>query len=65
MSLVLKKVFAALRAEGVTKAAVAHDLKINVDDLDAVIFGLVVTALPGGGGNGDMRTGGPPIRLVK
>jgi Zn-dependent peptidase ImmA (M78 family)/DNA-binding XRE family transcriptional regulator len=49
MSLILGKVFQFLRSDGSTKADVAHDLKCNLEDLDEVIFGLVVTGLQGGG----------------
>ena len=63
-SQVLTKVFTALRAEGVTREHIAKDLQIRVEDLDALTFGLTITALPGG------RCGGadPPaerhLRLI-
>lgn len=49
MSLVLRKVFQVLRTDGVSKADVARDLKLNPADLDNAVFGLIVTGLPGGG----------------
>jgi len=49
MSLILGKVFQILRSEGVTRADVARALSYNPEDLDEVIFGLVVTGLQGGG----------------
>lgn len=43
-SLLLNKVFEALKAEGTTKATVAKHLGMYTPDLDALIFGLVMTA---------------------
>jgi Zn-dependent peptidase ImmA (M78 family)/DNA-binding XRE family transcriptional regulator len=66
MSLVLGKVFQLLRSEGVTKADVARDLKYYVEDLDKLIFGLMMTGLKGGGNGGHTGpTKAPPIHLVK
>jgi Zn-dependent peptidase ImmA (M78 family)/DNA-binding XRE family transcriptional regulator len=41
-SQILPKVFGALRAEGVTRADVARDLRVPVDELNRTVFGLVV-----------------------
>lgn len=49
-SQVLGKVFSALRAEGVGHREIATALRIHADDLNALVFGLVVLELPGGGG---------------
>ena len=65
MSLVLGKLFRALRAEGVAKADVARDLKYNLEDLDKLIFGLIVTGLRGGGPSGDRKNTERSIHLVK
>ena len=46
-SLLLAKVFRALRDRGTTPRQVAHDLLLDPAELDALVFGLVVTALPG------------------
>jgi Zn-dependent peptidase ImmA (M78 family) len=43
-SQVLNKLFAALRKEGMSKAAIARELQIHQADLDAIVFGL--TMLP-------------------
>jgi Zn-dependent peptidase ImmA (M78 family)/DNA-binding XRE family transcriptional regulator len=62
-SQVLRKVFTALREDGITKADVARALCVYVDELDQLIFGLTMTDLPGGG----QRTStspGPALRLV-
>jgi Zn-dependent peptidase ImmA (M78 family)/DNA-binding XRE family transcriptional regulator len=63
---VLATVFAALRDEGVSKTAVADQLQIDVDELDKLVFGLMIMSLSGGA-----RTAGGPkgiskfLRIVK
>jgi Zn-dependent peptidase ImmA (M78 family) len=44
-SQILAKVFAQLRSEGVSKASVAQELNLTPRDLDALVFGLVVTSV--------------------
>jgi Zn-dependent peptidase ImmA (M78 family)/DNA-binding XRE family transcriptional regulator len=46
-SQVLGKVFRALRDEKVTKASIAQELRIPLRDLNASVFGLVLTPLEG------------------
>ncbi len=46
-SQVLHKVFAALRADGVTKRTVADVLQVHPKDVDELVFGLALTALDG------------------
>ncbi len=41
-SQILPKVFAALRGEGMTRAHVARELRVPVDELNRAVFGLVV-----------------------
>ena len=60
-SQVLDKVFAALRREGVTKADIARELSVYPADIDAIVFGLVLSAIPGGGGSSGRR---PPTLHV-
>lgn len=48
-SQVLDKVFRALRAEGMTKADVARELHIPLDELNKLVFRLVLTKIDGGG----------------
>lgn len=48
-SQLLSKVFDSLRAEGVSKRHVARQLSLFVDDIDALVFGLVFGAVPGRG----------------
>jgi hypothetical protein len=45
ISQVLQKVFAALRADGVTKRTVADVLHVHPKDLDELVFGLALTGL--------------------
>jgi Zn-dependent peptidase ImmA (M78 family)/DNA-binding XRE family transcriptional regulator len=64
-SQVLNKVFSALRDRGTTKSDVARELRIYLDDLDAIVFGLIVTSIDGGGGGVPGRPASmPPLRLV-
>ncbi len=44
-SQVLAKVFAALREEGITKADIATALRVHVDELNELVFGLALTSL--------------------
>lgn len=47
-SVVLEKVFSALREDGVTKAAVAGELSIPTEEINALTFGLMLNVLKGG-----------------
>jgi len=47
-SQVLAKVFGVLRRDGIPRSAVAEELCIEMADLDALIFILTVSAIPGG-----------------
>ncbi|MGM1059897.1 helix-turn-helix domain-containing protein [Saccharothrix sp. Mg75] len=47
-SQLLAKVFGALRARGTTPHHVARHLHLDVEELNGLLFGLVLTALPGG-----------------
>jgi hypothetical protein len=60
---VLAKVFRGLRSTGVRPHDVADELGITVEELNTMLFGLVITAVQGG------RTGGavssrPRLTLV-
>lgn len=66
-SQLLEKVFAALREEGKTKADVSRELRVHPEDIDALVFGLVMT--PVQGGRTGIPSGGTPgarakLRLV-
>lgn len=54
-SKLLTKVFKALRENGTTPHQVARELALGLEDLNGLVFGLVLTALPGGGERGPMR----------
>jgi Zn-dependent peptidase ImmA (M78 family)/DNA-binding XRE family transcriptional regulator len=59
-SQMLQKVFAALKTEGITRSDIATGLCIRNEDLDALIFGLVMTGI--GGGKKDDGTSGEAKR---
>jgi Zn-dependent peptidase ImmA (M78 family) len=67
-SQVLTKVFKALREEGVGRGAVARDLRIEVRDLESLIFGLVISLVPDRRGEGAVARKNPKpppqLRLV-
>ncbi|WP_329793684.1 XRE family transcriptional regulator [Lentzea sp. DG1S-22] len=48
-SKLLTKVFRVLRENGTTPAQVAKALHLGLEELNGMVFGLVLTALPGGG----------------
>jgi Zn-dependent peptidase ImmA (M78 family)/DNA-binding XRE family transcriptional regulator len=50
-SQILGKVLAGLREEGISKAEIAQELHVTVDELDDLVFGLAVTSLQGGKSN--------------
>lgn len=54
-SQLLQKVFAALKEEGISRSDLARELYLRSDDLDSLIFGLVLVSVSGGnsspGGN--------------
>ena len=66
-SVVLEKVFAALRDDGVTKAAIADQLAIDPREINELTFGLMLNVLKGGGvGPAETaRSGRAALRLVK
>lgn len=60
---IIEKVLTALRAEGMSKSDIANALNIDVEELDSLVFGLVITALGGGGVTRTPRRG--QLRVVK
>jgi hypothetical protein len=42
-------VFTALREDGMTRADIADQLAVHVNELDELVFGLALTALKGDG----------------
>jgi Zn-dependent peptidase ImmA (M78 family) len=47
-SQLLNKVFSQLRSEGILRSAIARDISISNDELECLIFGLVISAVSGG-----------------
>jgi Zn-dependent peptidase ImmA (M78 family) len=66
-SQVLNKVFAALRDDGVSRSEIAGELHIKPDELESLIFGLVIASVPGGRGGGRLRqlSSRATLRIVK
>lgn len=65
-SLVLEKVFSALRSEGVTKADVAKQLALLPEEINELTFGLMLNVLKGGRASTDPATSSRAnLRLVK
>jgi hypothetical protein len=61
---VLQKVFAALRAEGVSKEEIAEALRVHPKDIDELVFGLALMSLNGVLNGADRRRTRPPLRVV-
>lgn len=65
-SVVLEKVFSALRQEGLSKADVAHQLSISPDEINELTFGLMLNVLKGGQAESkEAKPSGATLRLVK
>lgn len=65
-SLILDKVFTALRNDGLTKADVARQLSIPAEEINELTFGLMLNALKGGRrGDAAPRASRASLRLVK
>ncbi|MEU4768856.1 XRE family transcriptional regulator [Actinosynnema sp. NPDC023794] len=62
-SQLLAKVFRVLRAQGTTPHGVARELLLDVEELNGLVFGLVLTALPGQGDPGQAAR--PNLTLVR
>lgn len=62
-SQVLRKVFDSLKASGVSKRGVAQELHIDLEELNKLVFGLVMTGLAGQG-RGSSRPDRSHLRLV-
>ena len=62
-SQLLEKAFAVMRAEGVKRSDVAADLHLHQRDLNAMVFGLVVSSIDGAG-KGASNVGAATLRLL-
>jgi Zn-dependent peptidase ImmA (M78 family)/transcriptional regulator with XRE-family HTH domain len=63
-SQVLTKVLAAMRAEGMTRADIARELHLPASELEAMLSGITVTALDGGGEDESKKSDRPNLRVV-
>ena len=64
-SQILKKVFASLREDGVSKNDVARELMIRPEELDELTFGLMLNVLQGKAKVTSNNASRPSLRLVK
>lgn len=62
-SQLLGKVFSSLREEGLSRSDIAKELSITQNDLDVLVFGLVVSSIDGGGQTTERAT--PRFRVVR
>lgn len=63
-SQVLQKVFNELQREGIARADIARTLHIEVDDLEELVFGLVMRRIPGGGPVRTPRSASAKLRKI-
>jgi Zn-dependent peptidase ImmA (M78 family) len=64
-SQVFEKVFQALRQDGIGKKELAAQLQFPVAEIDALVFDLVLSAMPGGGKGSPSPGERPSLHLVK
>jgi Zn-dependent peptidase ImmA (M78 family) len=65
-SQLLHKVFRVLRAERITAADIAADLRLPPDEVNGFVFGLIPTVLPGAGADGgQVSADRPRLRVVR
>ncbi len=65
MSQILAKIFTALREDGISKDDVADVLKIEVSELDKLVFGLMLVSLTGGKNSPGSQRQKPELSIVK
>ena len=64
-SQVFAKVFAALREEGITKGDIAKQLRVSVEEIDQLVFGLTLTGLTGAAASvSSLNRKRPDLRVV-
>jgi Zn-dependent peptidase ImmA (M78 family) len=65
-SIVLEKVFSALREDGISKQSVASELHISPDEINSLTFGLMLNVLRGGKvSDSQTPTKKPSLSLIK
>jgi Zn-dependent peptidase ImmA (M78 family) len=65
MSLIIPKIFTALREDGMTKSDVAAALHIEAEELDRLVFGLAVMGLHSDQSSSSTPRRSPKLHLVK
>lgn len=65
MSMIFPQVFKALRDDGITKQDVADALSLSVEEIDKLVFGLILVALNGGVSSSQSSQKRPTLRVVK
>ena len=63
-SQVMAKIFAALREDGVSRADIAAALAVHVEEIDQLVFGLVLTALSSASSRVASGRSRPELRVV-
>ena len=64
-SQILATIFSELRSEGVSKFCVAEQLNIDVDELDKMVFGLMIIGLGNGNASTSAAPSKPTLKVVK
>ena len=65
MSMIIPKIFAALREDGIAKDDVSTALHIEPDELDRLVFGLAVMGVHSDGAVSPTPRRSPNLQLVK
>ena len=65
MSLVFPQLFKSLRDDGYTKSTIANELRFPVEEIDKLVFGLILVALEGGAGDPKRKRKKREIHLVR
>ncbi|WP_409478692.1 ImmA/IrrE family metallo-endopeptidase [Pseudobdellovibrio sp. HCB154] len=61
---IFPKIFSALKDAGINRNDLSRDLNIHTDELSSLMFGLLMTAIPGGRASGSTKTPAANLRLV-
>jgi len=62
---IFSKVFNALKEAGINRHDLGRDLHIHADEVNSLVFGLLLASLPGGRASEEKRTSSPNLRLVQ
>ncbi len=61
---IFPKVFSALKDAGINRSDFSRDLSIHTEELSSLMFGLLMTAIPGGRPTGSTKNPSANLRLV-